>query len=71
MGEKVFCTECGSSRVKQSHIIAEVQRVYKEPLQDKPGYVETGTGKKHYYFIYNCFDCGKEFYEEIREELVS
>jgi hypothetical protein len=71
MGERVCCPECGSSRIKQSRIIAEVQRVYKEPRQDGSGYIETGTGKKHCYFIYNCFDCGNEFYEKIREGLVN
>jgi hypothetical protein len=71
MSERVCCPECKSSRVKQSQTIAEVQRVFKEKPQDGPGYVETGTGKKHCYFIYNCLDCGKEFYEEIRKGLVS
>jgi len=51
MGERIRCPECGSLRVKQSPIIAEVQRVYKEPRQDGPGYVETGTDKKHRFFI--------------------
>jgi len=71
MGERVCCPECKSSRVKQSPIIGEIQRVYKEKPQDGPGYVETETGKKQCFFIYNCLDCGKEFYEDIREGLAS
>jgi len=71
MSDKFNCPHCGSSLVIKREGYVGVRPIPMELVDDWSREADDSMGKETLYFIYLCSACGKEFYEEVRENLVS
>jgi len=71
MNDKIKCKHCGSSLVIKCEGYVGVRPIPMELVNDWSKEADDTMGKEPLLFIYRCSACGKEFYEEVRENLVS
>ena len=71
MSDKFNCPQCGSSMVIKCEGFVGVRPIPLEIADDWSVEANDSMGKETLFFIYRCSACGKEFYEEVNENLVS
>ena len=71
MSDKIRCSHCGSSLVIKCEGYVGVRPIPLELVDDWSNEADDTMGKETLFYIYRCSACGKECYEEVREDLVS
>jgi DNA-directed RNA polymerase subunit RPC12/RpoP len=71
MSDKIKCKHCGSSLVIKCEGYVGVRPIPMELVDDWSKEADDTMGKETLLFIYCCSACGKEFYKEVMENLVS
>jgi transcription elongation factor Elf1 len=71
MSDKIKCKHCGSTQVIKCEGYVGVRPIPLEIVDDWSIEADDTMGKETLLYIYRCSACGKEFYKEVRENLVS